>query len=402
MAASSNQHPLQVAIVTAPHSPQDGRFLERDVRLARADLMYADSVELVSPGFQLLDQVAPLGGINEEGAVALLAALDEPTLTYLTGGQPMADGWRDAVAAVTALDADQWDEFGRIANVDLKELSEARRMFDAGLADTIQQMHSSAANTLETSGYREIERARDSGILTVRYLDEHLDDSSLLLKQFVKRMRWLLGPRNKHIHVVLDDQSAAIARAMASEGLVDLHGTAEGRMRRALTGIGLVDRLPAFPDTPIDELLDMRADLSESLSRYRSGVNTLSAELRLSPMHRDAQDEVTDLYVHTVVPQLDALREHLADHPIVIETAKRLATDVKSVIIGVGTPSVSLGIGEVAQLSPVMQGVLAGGAVGALAGQQVLNTWMDDRTAKRQARRSEFFYLLEIDQRTGK
>jgi hypothetical protein len=54
----SRPRPLKVVIATTPHRGATGVSLERDVTLVKSALLYADEVELVSPGAAMLGSVA--------------------------------------------------------------------------------------------------------------------------------------------------------------------------------------------------------------------------------------------------------------------------------------------------------------------------------------------------------
>src|SRR3954469_4015450 len=61
-AAAANRltkpHHLKVVIATTPDRGSDGPSLQRDITLVKAALLYADEVELVSPGAAMLGSMA--------------------------------------------------------------------------------------------------------------------------------------------------------------------------------------------------------------------------------------------------------------------------------------------------------------------------------------------------------
>jgi hypothetical protein len=72
---------LRVSLVTYPHVTGEVRgTLARDVELAKAAVLYADHVDLVSMQATLLSEVASLRGTGLAGAMSLMASLDDITL----------------------------------------------------------------------------------------------------------------------------------------------------------------------------------------------------------------------------------------------------------------------------------------------------------------------------------
>lgn len=390
---------FKVAIVTAPYAPTDNAFLRRDLRLVRAAIMYADHVQLISPGAQMMQQFAPLTAANDGDVATMLAALDDDTLSYLSGEDGLPEGWREALNAVLTFTAEQWNELGAISGTDLSEVSEIRRSTDAAFAEVASGLRSTVTELMDQSGYSEILAAERAGLLTVTPLPVLSADTDELVRRYVSQMKRLLR-KGKNIHVVLDDDTAGLARALQDEGKIAVTVSAEARMKRALTSEGLLDRLPAFPDTPLDELIDMRNDLAVPLTRYRRGVDTLSRTLNNGPLDEDIRDEIADLYANQVAPALDDLREQYADHGLVRETVRGLLMDIRQFVYAVGTPAASLGIAEVAHISALGQTLITGGAIGAVVGQQAISASMRVNDARKQILNADLYYLLEINQRT--
>jgi hypothetical protein len=63
---------LKLAVVTYPGLDTDGPSLARDVELVRASILYADEIELISPGAAMLASVLRLAETGSSGLLALL------------------------------------------------------------------------------------------------------------------------------------------------------------------------------------------------------------------------------------------------------------------------------------------------------------------------------------------
>ena len=79
-----SESPIKVAIATTPQSSTgDRRALDQDTELAKAALLYADEVELVSLGMSMFDELRQVIDAGELGGYGLLASLDDDTINYL-------------------------------------------------------------------------------------------------------------------------------------------------------------------------------------------------------------------------------------------------------------------------------------------------------------------------------
>lgn len=100
------------------------------------------------------------------------------------------------------------------------------------------------------------------------------DDGRSDGERFLERLARMLN--DPHTHALLDSRAAQYASAALDDGSLEVNAHARRRARTAEVGAGMIARLPAFPQAPLDELLDLRATLGPALTRYRA----LAAELQ--------------------------------------------------------------------------------------------------------------------------
>lgn len=96
---------LHVVVATQPRPARaSGVDLTHEVALVKAALLYADTVELVSPAAALLQTARALESATVSDALNLLSALDPTTLGHLGGGG-LPTNWRDLVQVAQMLNA---------------------------------------------------------------------------------------------------------------------------------------------------------------------------------------------------------------------------------------------------------------------------------------------------------
>lgn len=374
--------PLRVSIITSPTSRAGGPVLHRDIELVKAALLYADEVELVSPGAAMLGSVAALAEGGTPALIELFASIDDETLGHLNQGKPMPDNFRDMLPLLPLL---MDPDVAKLAGIedDVKGFASELEGIQSQLAGIVDNLMSGA-------GADELIPALDAGLLTLDTAGVDAADTDAMVKKFVDIIQQRLrDPRRK---VLFDADTASLARSLIEETEGD-QAPGLRRAGQAAVGSGLISRLPAFPDAPMDELLALRADLASPLTRYRASALDLSASLNPT-LGAELEAQVDDLWVTKVAPALLEIEETLADHSLVRELAKRATSDIKAFLTG--GAGVYMGLTATASL-PTAATVLAGAALGTapVVGQSAWAT----TDARRSARRHELFYLYEANRR---
>lgn len=135
------------------------------------------------------------------------------------------------------------------------------------------------ATTLwEQAGAPDLAIAADAGLLTLS--TDAFDigaETAVQMDQYAVTLRRLLEDPSSHL--MFDEQIAGLVAAMIREQQAEMHPMTAAHALRAATGTGLIDQLPAFPDSPMETILATRAELSGPLIRHRKVVKNLAAQL---------------------------------------------------------------------------------------------------------------------------
>jgi hypothetical protein len=355
--------------------------MARDVELVKAAMLYADEVELISIAGQMLGGVAQLSAGPAE-LLSLMAALDDDTLAG-SGGASLPPNWRDALPALTAiLESDP----GALAGTPLAGLSEG---FASGpMAD----MRDVVDGLMQSSGAAELAPAFDAGI--VRLGEAGLSESADSPEP-IDRWRRILERllRDPSRALVLDDEVADMVRLMVAEGLVPSPSVRRGSSE-AQVGAGLIARLPAFPDAPVDELMDLRRDLANPLTRYRSAVARMSRSLAVETFSGPMDNELNALWHSDVAPALVEIEDQMSDHGLVREVARTMATDSRTLVVE--GAALFLGLTSHSSLSALVSGATA---IGAPAVQAIITGAVDAAQGNRSVERHDLYYLYAVEKR---
>lgn len=371
--------------MTSPHSDGDGPSVRRDVELVKAALLYADEVELVSPGAAMLGSVAAIATGGPTAIIDVLAALDDETLKHLNDGKPMPDNFRELIPMLPLMLDPQFAELAGVEH----EIGEMREHF----ASAQGEFESVAESLIEQAGAGDLVPALESGILTLDTAGMDAGDTDAQVAAYVERIRRRL--RDPLRKVLFDSEAADLVSSLVGQPGADDHGFGIKRAGQAAVGAGLVSRLPAFPGAPMEMVLGLRAELAVPLVRYRAA--TLELAQNLTPAFGiDLEAQVDDLWTSKVAPAILEIEETLAENNFVRELAKRSTSSVKTLLAGGAGLYTGL---TVADSLPGAAAAVAGAAVG--VAPAVGEAAWAARDARCAARRSNIFYLYDANRRLG-
>jgi hypothetical protein len=384
---------LRVTVVSHPShilTVQDGPTSE--VPLVRSALLYADSIELISPIQSVVDLVEAV----QEAGRRLSRGILDPKTDYLRRYlDRTADGPREE--EIWKILDNKVAEEGISTDLSEEKLREAlMQAFDAENQRNEEQWKT---RTRER-GHDDIQRLMDLGIVTPA--DNGYNNSKM--DSTWGPASWLAGWWNELVgrmgtggaRLLLDDESQREVAEALEKGLVRPGALFEQRAGEVMAGTGLIARLPAFPMAPLDELLDLRTDLQDPLTRYRSAVVRLAHEsnLKIGP---DSASRIDDLWLHEVEPAILSIKEQMHDHGLVRELAASVGADIQT-FLAKGA-ALGVGLGALTDLAAWVSALIGVGAPGAEA---TYKGWKASHEGQTAAARSDLFYLYEADRRLSR
>jgi len=177
---------------------------------------------------------------------------------------------------------------------------------------------------------------------------------------------------------------------MIREGVVEPHRLTMTRAGQAVTGAGMVQRLPAFPDTTVAAVLEARDQLHEPLRNYRAATVELSSRLAAGPFDDDIQPELDDLWRNSVEPAVEKIRKDLAKTRLVRDALTDAVTDLTSWVATSAGTFLTMGV---ADLAPIP------GVITAAAGTMAMTATKNRIAATDGARNEQLYYLYELDRK---
>jgi hypothetical protein len=346
---------LTVVVVSMGKRTNGAHNLRSELSLTRSSALYADHVLLLSPYTAVVQQIAhELVGKTTPSPPEILEAL-------------------------------------KLQRPDLYHALRAEHEPDVLLRTLIATVQMQAEVPSVAASLEEIGRAGATGFLSTLNVTSDMTPQSMVKATTDRLFELLLDPS---VHVVCDGKASEVLGGLAAESDERLSASFTRRNREAELGAGLIARLPAFPDAPLSELLEVKAELKSPLERYRAAVAKMERELPQDVFAAALDPEIEMTWRAYVAPALTELKESLIDHGFVRELARSLGRSVKDLVLAGAALSIA-----VANVAHIAASAAAVAGLGGAAAQVVASATLGHLAHRQEATRADLFYLQELSRR---
>jgi len=139
----------------------------------------------------------------------------------------------------------------------------------------------------------------------------------------------LLSKSISSSYPLFDETSNGLMRAAIREKVICLSDHEKQKITHAGVSDNFIQRLPSFEEAPVDEILDIRKELSAPLIRFRSKMLSYSEGIQALPWDDDFQAECSLLYNKEVVPAVLEIDEMTKGNSFVKNIGKKVLGDDK-------------------------------------------------------------------------
>lgn len=370
--------------------------LHGDVALAKAAALYADSIEILSLGQQAVQSLADFSGGPDENILALMTSLDDKTLQHLAGGSDPAQ-LRQAVALIGQLDPAQLQALSRTSPelAGLEGFADVLRQSRDQMTTSMQGMRDVVERMRAESGASELDVAFRSGLVRYNTRVPVSGDNDAVIAAFTREVKLYLQDPLKF--VLLDSLTASLVRSMISEGLVDVPKRSIANAGEALLGTGFLNKLPTLPLATMAQVLEVREELEDPLTKYRRKVTDLRSHLLTGPFDAHADAEVHGIWRSEVDPAVSEIRQAMADHTLSKELLREAGQDLAQFVGGTFTRG---GVIVLAANTWDVNAVLTTGLAAASASIPIVARALSSRKKARDtAKGNDLYYLYAVDQK---
>ncbi len=333
--------------------------LTRESEVVKTALLYADTVELVSPTAAMLFVTKNLRHMTEDERLTMMG----PVAAILGN---------DQVAAVVP-QLRQLLNARHLSGAALQQQRNLRR----GFREQWESVSAMGEQMWRDAGGEQLDIAWEAGLLRFALIDDAVRDLDALVDHFVEDLRGAIEGTQQY--PLLDDSTGSLVASAVAEGTWTIPELTTRRVAEASLATGLVGQLPAYPNASMEGVLEARAELHDHLPPFRRAVAHLDAAAN-DPFAQGFNDGIRDVYLKEVEPAFSDLRDELRR----VE-GRLLGTALTTAPAPAVTSLLSFG-----HLDPVLAGgITATSWVGAAGA-----TLLSQRGGRRRAAQRNPFYLL--------
>jgi len=329
--------------ITIGSSPADGMSLDKDLRMVKAALLYADQTKLCSLTSSMVLQVLALADLNETQQLEFMAEM----FPYLISDPHEANQKTATLRLLINLYKKK-----RRSKEELLFVMKMKREW----AVQWEEMKEAIQSIAEQSGSPGIIKAVNSGLLEIHVFESRSND-------------YIDGLANEYFDVVgqaisdnstypmLDAQTGDLISAAIKEGVLVVSNTGVTRSKQAGIIANLFERLPLFDKASIEEILDIRSELEKPLIRFRSAIIKYGEYIKSAAWAPDFLFEADQLYRREIEPAILEIEEAYksssylrvlagkATEPLATTTALGVAVSQLSQFLDLTQQSLLLGVG---------------------------------------------------------
>lgn len=402
---SPTVHRLRMSVAVAPPSTEQEATsirVDREIRLLKTAMLYADDVELMSPVVELIEKVQQFHGLDSDGFLRVLSQGDLDDARWWGLDVHDEDQWQGLSQLMRdpQRTLDDWSKQlrGR-RDVDQSELEEVmagmRHTVSHVLPNEIARMQAELERQAEETRFSELRPLLATGRLQLRTAGGATSgNGDAVVTQMLAVLRRAAADPARYL--LTDEVASGLIQGMLERGDVVIPTMAEKHARRAQMNSGLVDAMPTLPHARLNDILQIRDDLADPLARYRQAVAELTDQIRTSPYDYPAMaSEVEDAWITNIAPALEDVRQAMRGNGVVKAMKKDPAKVIAAAAAGGVAVASTVWFGWLPSpetLQPIIDASSA--AVGAAA--QVGVQRSRDRRHTSQMR---FYFLQEADRR---
>jgi hypothetical protein len=332
MKISAADHPdLHISVGVQPSDDLD---LDKEIRMLKAALLYADKVKLYSPKLPSIQAISRFQDFSPELRLKFL----ERIIPYLSPEN----------AQKLSASLDEYKQLLGREKLDHHEL-QRKREFERKLEQEWGDIAEQANAFVCGSQLGQIDSAIKAGVLELHDFRNSGDDSGALdlmienVASSAARGRDLkAGPdkiwvaefvKNLSRSVSDDSTYPLLDNAVGNQIAPGMAGMDKGK--QAQLARYLLERLPLFDKASVNEILDIRRELDKPLTHFRSAIIDYSEDIKSTPWDRGFPPEAEKIYLRDVKPAMLDMEEAVQSNKFLANLIRKLAE--KPIVLQAGS-----------------------------------------------------------------
>jgi hypothetical protein len=285
MAQNRNLH------ITIGSSPATELNLQDDMAMVKAALLYGDQVKLCSPTSSMMLMLAACQNLKPDQVLEIL----EPVVPVLVQDPGQAS---NLIAFFH-----QYKRFGKQKRHLSKQELLLRVQLQSQLAKTAKELQATIERMLIAAGFESLIEAIQTGMLELHVFGaDGNTDTQKMVTEFVEILSQAVS--NDATYPLFDNQTGGLIKAGIKEGKFNVSDAGVTRGKRIGLAAALFDRLPLFEQASVDEILDIRTELENPLTRFRAAIINFSDSIKNAAWDDDFPSDADTVFQRDIEPAI--------------------------------------------------------------------------------------------------
>ncbi len=244
----------------------------------------------------------------------------------------------------------------------------------------------------------ELQKLLNSQQVIIKKFDHSLDDIDGCVSDYFS----MLKDSIKSSYPLFDKFSNDLMRAAVNERIIDISSTDKRKITHAGVSDNYIQKLPSFDNATIDEILDIKKELSSPLKRYRSKMLTYSEEIQSMPWDTDFENECNLLYNKEITPALLDIEEATHENSFIKNFSKNILTDENFMK---NTGGLVISIAAAGLLSSVSSTISSNTAIlagGAWAIDKLATSYKEYSEKQKEIKKKDLFFYYQAGKKLNK
>lgn len=342
---TTNNRCFQIKIGSTPPFPNK-LSIEKDLRMIKAALLYADKVDLYSYQTSLILQLLLLKELDFDQMLEIFQAV--LNITDPSQAIEIAEG------------INKYKQYNH-RKIDSLKVYKFRQMMKKSWEEHIIKRF--VGKLEKESSINEILPILKSGHLNA-YIFQSSDTLTAVIEFYLLLANAITSSTT---YALFDASSANLINSAIDANILTVPESSSSRAKHISLAANILERLPLFDRASISEVMDIRKELKAPLVRFRQAIMTFSEAIQSEPWNKEFLSEAESLFRKEIEPAVLEIEESVNANKYLLTLSKKFFD--KEVITG-GVSTLVLVLSRLSELPEVVSQIFdcalpVAGAIGA-------------------------------------
>lgn len=360
----------------------------RELRYAKSAILYADTVNIVSPTVEFYSKITQTMPKADEETALKIAQMVIPL--YKEGQAETYIKFKNGL--------DQMNAFIKDKNYRSRPLAQRLEMKHR-LQEFMKELMKIMQDFFGEAQCKDLEKLMSLKGINLHKFNYSIGDTEKIIKEYLDT----LEQATQNSYTLFDEDSKEYIKLAMKEKLISLSEFDQERAKHAGVSDKLISTLPTFDFASIDEILDIKKELQPSIIRFRSKMLQYSEQIKDAPWDKNFEGECTQLYIKEVAPALLEIEELTKEAGFLRNLGRSLIAD-ETFFRCAGSLTINIAAaGVVSAFSDAVRTDIAMGAAGGMwATSKALSAYQNKKIIEQEINKKEMVFYYKAGKMLSK